>query len=344
MFRHTRRLTRASLARLGAAGVVAAAALSAAVAVSCGSEPLAHVESSPSLPVDDGAAPTMSDASSPPPATESGAPACIATLPTPGWQLVTHGPRLLDSLGRIVSLRGVNAGGHSKQGPEHLPFDFTAGGFDAALALYLDRAVSWGVDVLRVPFTWAAVEPTKGADDEIYLKRFDALLDAAWARHIWVIVDFHQDVYGEQLCGDGFPSWTLANPGMSSKTNCSLWFSEYVLDADVKSSFDRFWNDSDGIQTAYRSLWDRMIARHKDRPGVIGFEVLNEPGWGNAVQSVFEATTLRDFFGTMAARVNAAAPASLVFFDLPGIDALNGTTSMQKPSGKNLVFAPHYYQ
>jgi hypothetical protein len=37
-----------------------------------------------------------------------------------------------------------------------VPFDFSAGGFDASLATYFDRAEAWGFDVLRVPFSWAA--------------------------------------------------------------------------------------------------------------------------------------------------------------------------------------------
>jgi endoglycosylceramidase len=259
-------------------------------------------------------------------------------------RLATSGTRFLDSLGRRVVLRGVNAGGHSKQGPNYLPFDFAAGSFQSALDAYVDRAAAWGIDVLRVPFAWAAVEPTQGADDSTYLTRLDALIDAAWKRRIWTVLDFHQDVYAEPLCGDGFPRWTLPSPNMTPKGGCELWFSKYQFDDDVKGAFDRFFDSSSPVATAYRALWNRMVARYKDRGGVIGFEVLNEPGWGSAVQPVFEATTLKDFYGDMAGRIHALAPDALVFFDLPGLDAITVSTSMTAPQGQNLVFAPHYYQ
>jgi endoglycosylceramidase len=289
---------------------------------------------------------TPRDTATPPDdATTDAEPTCPATLPTSTWRLTANGTRLVDELGRIVMLRGLNAGGHAKQPPDYVPFEFAPNDFQSALDAYLDRAATWGIDVLRVPFMWTAIEPQPGVDDPVYLQRLDALIDAAWARRIWTILDFHQDVYAEALCGDGFPAWTLADPTMTPHQGCGgTWFSEYFSDEVVKSSFDRFWNDTDGIQTAFGALWDRVVLRYKDRPGVIGFEVLNEPGWGNATMAVWEVTTLPAFYTTMASRIHAQAPGSLVFFDLPGIDALTVSTSLQRPQGDNLVFAPHYYQ
>src|SRR5205823_2053948 len=133
---------------------------------------------------------------------------------------------------------GINAGGRSKNAQYH-PFEYAEGGYDAALAQYMDRAASWGIDVLRVPFTWQAVEPVEGKDDEDFLKRYDALLDAAWKRGLWTILDFHQDVYAENFCGDGFPPWTLADPKIAPTENCGQWGLEYFGDAEVKGAFDR---------------------------------------------------------------------------------------------------------
>ena len=153
---------------------------------------------------------------------------CVVAPPQVDFRLTTVGTNFEDSLGRVVFLRGVDAGGRSKFAP-YVPFDFAATDFDAALAQYMDRAASWGIDVMRVPFTWAALEPTQGQDDEAWLARYDALLDAAWARGIWTVVDFHQDVYAENLCGDGFPSWTLANPP-APHHDCPQWSLEYFGD------------------------------------------------------------------------------------------------------------------
>src|SRR5262249_43056763 len=123
----------------------------------------------------------------------------IAPPVLPSSALHTEGTTLRDALGRVVFLRGVDAGGRSKFAP-FAPFDFDATGYDAALSAYLDRAASWGVNTLRVPFVWAAVEPTAGAYDADFLARYDALLDGAWARGMYTVVDFHQDVYADVFC------------------------------------------------------------------------------------------------------------------------------------------------
>jgi endoglycosylceramidase len=280
-------------------------------------------------------------------ATTGGAPdagVCSLTAPTPpDTRLHADGVALKDSLGRVVVLRGVDAGGRSKFAP-YVPFDYPAGGYDAALAAYLDRAASWGIDALRVPFTWAAVEPVQGTDDEAYLAQYDAFLDAAWARGMYTVVDFHQDVYAEIFCGDGFPAWTVPGPTPAPQHDCPNWSSEYFSDPPVLAAFDAFWASGSAVQPLYAALWDRMAKRYADKPGVIGFELFNEPGWGSADIDTFEATTLTDFFSTMVARLQKTAPSTLVFFDATGADGASVMTSLNRPAGQGIVFAPHYYQ
>ena len=204
---------------------------------------------------------------------------CTISPQTADFRLVASGTEFHDSLGRVVVLRGVDAGGRSKFAP-YVPFDFGTD-FDGALAKYMDRAASWGIDVMRVPFTWAALEPTQGQDDATWLAHYDAIIDAAWARGIWSVIDFHQDVYAEEFCGDGFPGWTLTSPP-APHHDCPQWSFEYFSDDAVKAAFDAFWAPALAVMTAYLAAWDRMVARYKDKPGVLGFEPINEPGWGTA--------------------------------------------------------------
>src|SRR5580693_2581777 len=163
-----------------------------------------------------------SEPAAPPAGTCSLTPPALASS-----QLRADGTALRDALGRVVVLRGVDAGGRSKLAP-FAPFDFTGDGYDAALGAYLDRAASWGINALRVPFVWAAVEPTEGTYDPAFLARYDALLDGAWARGMFTIVDFHQDVYADVYCGDGFPDWTLPGPLPAPAHDCPDWGGEYL--------------------------------------------------------------------------------------------------------------------
>lgn len=267
---------------------------------------------------------------------------CVIEPPTPpDWRLTANDTELRDGLGRRVFLRGVNAGGRSKFSP-YMPFDADSDQFTTALATYMDRAASWGIDAMRVPFTWAALEPVAGQDDADWLSRYDQLLDAAWARGIWTVVDFHQDVYSEVYCGDGFPAWTVPNPP-APHHDCPQWFLKYFDDPAVIAAFDAFWANGSTVQTAYVAAWDRMVARYKAKPGVVGFEPINEPASGSATNTVFSATTLTDFYSMMVARIHMAAPTSLVFVDTTGLDGVTVTTQLGRPTGDGIVFAPHHY-
>lgn len=245
--------------------------------------------------------------------------------PLPMGSLRAEGTLLLDEEDRVVTLRGVNAGGRSKFAP-YRPYD-------SDLDAYLDRPERWGFDVLRVPFSWAAMEPEEGAWDEEHMSAYDALLDGAAERNLWTIVDFHQDVYTEAFCGDGFPGWTLPEDPGPPRHDCPGWFTLYSGENEVSQAFDWFWADTHGAQTAFAEMWRVMATRHADRPGVLGFELMNEPHRGE----------LGPFFTDHAARVQAIAPEALAFVDTTGTDGVQGTTSMTRPEGDNLVFAPHAY-
>jgi len=161
---------------------------------------------------------------------------------------------------------------------------------------------------------------------------------------MYTVVDFHQDVYSDVFCGDGFPDWTVPDPHPAPHHDCPGWGGEYLGDAGVQAAFDAFWAAGSTVRPGYDALWDMMAKRYASRPGVIGFEPMNEPGWGSADMATFEATSLTTFYGDMAARLNAAAPGALVFFDPTGLDAVTISTTLSLPAGTGLVFAPHYYQ
>lgn len=271
------------------------------------------------------------------------APRCAIAAPARG-ALHVDGTRIVDDAGRTVSLRGVNAGARSKFAP-YAPFDFTddgsGAGYQAALDAYLDRAAAWGIDVLRVPLSWQALEPTPGTWDDGYLDRYVALLEGAWARGLWTIVDFHQDVYADPFCGDGFPRWTLADPGPAQR-DCADWFQGYDH-ADVQAAFDAFWADDGGVRTAFVAMWAHVLDRVRDTAGVVGYEPINEPHGGSANAATWAATTLADFYGDMAALVAAHDPGALTFVDTTGVDGITSDTSLTRPAGDGIVLAPHSY-
>lgn len=255
--------------------------------------------------------------------------------------------RMLDALGRDVALRGLNTGGRSKFAP-FLPFTVAdPADLDAVRQeadVYFGRMPAWGLDAVRMPFSWEALEPTPGRYDSAYLARYEAMLDAAWAHGLRVIIDFHQDVYASPFCGDGFPPWSIPTPDPPPPTHdCPNWFAGYFGNADMRESFDRFWSDADGLQGQYMAMWLTMAEAFGDHPAVVGFEPMNEPGWGTSDDlDAFKEDVLVPFYADVAAQLRAVAPDVLVFYDGPGADS-TGVGSHFRPAGEGLAYAPHRY-
>jgi endoglycosylceramidase len=95
--------------------------------------------------------------------------------------LRADGPHLRDREGAVVILRGMNVATDAKL-PPFRPVD------DPAL---LDALPRWGVNVVRLLFTWEAFEPERERYDESYLDYIARTIEACHARGAWVILDLH---------------------------------------------------------------------------------------------------------------------------------------------------------
>ncbi|MFB6265436.1 MAG: cellulase family glycosylhydrolase [Bradymonadaceae bacterium] len=257
--------------------------------------------------------------------------------------------RLLDARGRRVVMRGINTGGRSKWRP-FLPFPVPASPspeeVERRARPFFERVVEWGLDTVRLPFSWEALEPVRGEYDEAYRRRYRAMVDAAWSLGLRVIVDFHQDVFAAPFCGDGFPHWAVRQDRRApARRDHQGWFTQYVFDRDVREAFERFWNDEDGLREAFVRMWTSMAEAFGDHPGVVGFEPMNEPGWGETWDvERWKRETLAPFYEEIHSVLRRAAPDALVFYTPPGIDALYPREAYDPPPpGEGAVFAPHIY-
>ncbi len=133
---------------------------------------------------------------------------------TPGSarDLEKVGTRFRDADGRFVTLRGVNFAGSSKA-PPFLPLRPKG----AVPNADYDRLAELGFNVVRLLIIWKALEPapqaqpaTLSAEGIRYLEQLRGVVDALYARGLFVFLDFHQDIAHEIYGGDGFPDWALA--------------------------------------------------------------------------------------------------------------------------------------
>jgi len=247
--------------------------------------------------------------------------------------LHADGRVLRDARGATVVLRGLNLTGDAKVPPFR--------GIDDPAQL--DVLSAWGVNVVRLLFTWEAFEPQRGQYDQSYLDYYSKLVDALSERGVHVIVDFHQDAFSRfatQGCGDGFPEWAISSEVRKQTPDngkaCVSWGIQMVFDLQTPQSWNDFYAGMNGVRASYLSLLERVSEQLKDKPGVLGYDMLNEPGGDEATQI---APLYQD-----AARTIRAHDADAVLFVSPGaLTSAGVATTLPRPSFDNFVYSPHYY-
>jgi endoglycosylceramidase len=199
---------------------------------------------------------------------------------------------------------------------------------------------------VRFLVTWAAVEPEKGVFDDAYLDELAKRMD--WAREagLYVVLDMHQDVYGEGFAvggGDGAPRWTCDESAYQSfKPDPSQWFLNYLA-PEVTGCYDHFWNDA-ALRKEYAEAWRRVAHRLAGYDDVIlGFDPMNEPYWGSYSITSFEADVLEPFYAEVVAAVRSERPGWLAFIEPASSRNLGIPTSLAELPFGDVVYSPHSY-
>lgn len=257
----------------------------------------------------------------------------LADSHNPSNSIDIRGNTFVDRHGRHVILRGVNFAGDCKAPslPDQrtfIPTDFSDHrtvsfvGRPAPLSeidQHLDRLAHWGFNCIRLLTTWEAIEHSgPGEYDEDYLDFFAEVSRRAGVRGMYVIVDFHQDVWSRMSGGDGAPGWTFEVAGLDftkfDEADAALtmqarydsseggwqwsfpvmcWGRNHAMPANgimwtlffagatfAPSATYEGDNVQDFLQTHYLGAMLVLAERLADQDHVIGFDTLNEPGTG----------------------------------------------------------------
>ena len=240
--------------------------------------------------------------------------AAAAATPVPP-QLRHNGRWLVDPEGRIVLLHGVNA--VWKRPPYVAPDE--PGGFTAADA---DVLASNGFNAVRLGVLFAGVMPRPGIVDQTYLEQVNRVVQLLASRHIWVLLDFHQDQYNEKFQGEGFPAWAVFDDGLPDDARYGFP-GDYFGSAALDAAYDNLWADHAGLWDRYRDAWRAVAAKWANQPYLMGYELINEPwpgtAWPTCVDPiegcpVFDST-LQRFQDEARAGIRQIDPSNLVWFE-----------------------------
>ncbi|KAJ7534126.1 hypothetical protein O6H91_13G080900 [Diphasiastrum complanatum] len=69
----------------------------------------------------------------------------------------------------------------------------------------------WGMNVVRLAVMWPGVEPTQGNINATYLQIMRSIVRKLHSAGIYTLIEFHQDLFTSQFCGEGVPGWVLGD-------------------------------------------------------------------------------------------------------------------------------------
>lgn len=156
----------------------------------------------------------------------------------------------VDGLGREVSLRGFNVSGEVKLAENGFqPFANT----DDAKASFDLLGQKTGSNMVRYTVAWEGIHPQPGVIDYDYLDNAISYMRQAINNGIYVLVDYHSDLYSRHTfkidskdTGNGAPKWAV--PPVIGKDDCSLpcdltWSAHKLSDSAVRNAMKSFWYD-----------------------------------------------------------------------------------------------------
>jgi endoglycosylceramidase len=250
-----------------------------------------------------------------------------------------------DQYGRQLILHGLNTSSSAKYG-DYLPWIIES---DVAR-----EHAEFGFNFVRLLTSWVAIEPEQGVYDEAYLDAFAERVRWYTSRGMYVMIDMHQDVYGACVGGNGHPDWSCITDGFSEipLENAPWWLKN--IDPRAIASWKNFWEyrEHKFLQNHYIKMWQKVVARFKDNPYVIGYDLMNEPWGGDLVRSFitgdFERFDLAGLYERLIPAIRQVDQQKYIFFEPAPAPVTFGAPSYlgqvnDAVSSQRLVYAPHMY-
>ena len=220
-----------------------------------------------------------------------------------------RGADLVDDQGRVVQVHGLNM--VRKAAPFHVSPDEP--GFEENL----DRIVRSGFNGVRLGVWMAALMPEPGVVDTDYLEEVVRGAEALAERDLWVLLDFHQDVF------TGMPDWATTpetaalSPTLAGASD-AFWALAYFSPRSMRQWEDLYARvPVAGGRSAVDLMGDAVAAvaeRFESMPNLIGIDLMNEPWPGERFFDCLVGgcgsryAELRSIFEEYTTKIRSAAP------------------------------------
>jgi endoglycosylceramidase len=264
----------------------------------------------------------------------------------PAPESLRHAGRwITDDRGRVMILHGFNVVAKSP------PYTAESIGFGADDAAFL---AGEGFNTVRLGVSYAGVEPTPGQYDEQYLAVVRSTVRMLGQHGIYVLLDFHQDMYNERFGGHGFPDWAVYDDGLAHEPDYGHPANYFVMPG-LQRAFQSFWFNragpgSVGLQDRFAAAWRRVAEHVGDEPNLVGYDLLNEPWppgtrWtaclGRACE--FDSGLLTDFVRRVTVAIRTVDLDTLVWYEPNQLFNVGAPTSHGGAADPNAGFTYHHY-
>ena len=200
-------------------------------------------------------------------------------------KIKVDGMRFVDEHGRERIFSGMNVVDKKDYDPNNPFYGYSPDTFP------FEEFRARGYDIIRLGFTWCAMEPTPGNYNQQLIDDLCKFLDKCEEYNIYAYLDCHQDVYSSYCYGDGAPRWATITDKYTPRKPIAVWAEPYFYGNACFSAFDNFWNNTQynrkGLQDYYADMWKNLATAVKDKPALFGFDFLNEPFPGRDGGKIF---------------------------------------------------------
>jgi uncharacterized membrane protein HdeD (DUF308 family) len=268
---------------------------------------------------------------------------------------------------RYVLFRGVNFGSRSKM-PPYLPIapldvhDISKLDLKKeidSVKSELDLMKNLGFNIIRLLISWKAIEPRPNSNlEELlpegkkYLEHMKIIIDELYARNLYVILDFHQDIANEVYGGDGFPDWAVAideeheKPKAPTKPD-KKWQFKYMINKSLKETLKSFWEND--LTNLDEGLKNYPVRTHLEKtigqtvkffkslngglghPAIIAVEPFNEPHPSTIPKKDFEVKFLVDYYRNVNSEIEKFDKSLFIFIE-PRVDWIMPTDTGGMPA------------